>query len=139
MKIKIAVVGLNFGSCFARIYQKHPDVGEVGLCDSDQQRLKQVGDELKIAARHTDLSEVLDGDRYDAVHICTPFTTHASLCIRVMEAGKHCATAVPMGVTLEELRAVVAARKKSGVNYMMMETGAYTNITVSRLPTTSGG
>ncbi|MGD0094391.1 MAG: Gfo/Idh/MocA family oxidoreductase [Planctomycetota bacterium] len=127
-KVRIAVVGLNFGSCFASIYQAHPDVELVGLCDSNEERLREAGDRLRVQSRHADLAEVLAGDQYNAVHICTPFTTHAPLCIRVMKAGKHCASAVPMGMTLEELRSVAAAQKGARVNYMMMETGIYHHV-----------
>jgi predicted dehydrogenase len=37
--IRVAVVGLGFGVDFAPIYQCHPDVQSIGLCDSDQSKL----------------------------------------------------------------------------------------------------
>jgi predicted dehydrogenase len=126
-KVSIAVVGLNFGSSFAEIYKAHPDVEYVGICDSNEDRLRQVGDRLQIQSRHTNLAEVLKDERYNAVHICTPVNTHAALCCKVMLAGKHCASAVPMGMTLGELHSVIDAQRKSKMNYMMMETSIYTS------------
>ena len=124
-KVRVAVVGLNFGLHFAEIYKAHPDVELVGICDSNEVRLREVGERLQIQARHLDFAEVLADSRYNAVHICTPFTTHAPLCVKAMESGKHCASAVPMGITLDELRLVTETQKRTRLNYMMMETGIY--------------
>lgn len=51
---------------------------------------------------------------------------HARQAILTLESGVHCASAVPMGLTLDELCRVVAAERQSGRNYMMMESALYT-------------
>jgi predicted dehydrogenase len=51
---------------------------------------------------------------------------HAEQTIAVLGSGKHCACTVPMAVSLDDVRAIVAARRESGRNYMMMETAVYT-------------
>jgi predicted dehydrogenase len=55
---------------------------------------------------------------------CIPL--HAEQSVAVLESGKHCACTVPMATTIEGLRAIIAAQRKSGRNYMMMETAVYT-------------
>ena len=50
-KICIAVVGLHFGAEFVPIYQRHPEVGEVVLCDLDTRRLQEVGDRFGVVCR----------------------------------------------------------------------------------------
>ena len=35
-KLKIALIGLGFGGCFADIYHEHPDVGELVVFDTDK-------------------------------------------------------------------------------------------------------
>ncbi len=124
-QICVAVAGLGFGAEFVPLYQKHPDVREVVLCDSDAQRLHAAGDRFGVSRRFTDLNAVLDAPDIDAVHLLTPLLTHAALSVQVLGAGKHCACAVTMGVTLGELREVIAAQEASGKNYMMMETMVY--------------
>ena len=76
---------------------------------------------------HKDYPEVLVGDAYDAVYLGLPVEFHAKPTIEVLTAGKHCACAVPMAFTLEDLSAIVAAERRSGKNYMMMETNVYVN------------
>lgn len=125
-KISVAVIGLNFGQYFARIYAKHPNVKKVFIVEADKfwldKYLRENRDENTFVCT---FDEVLNNPEIDAVHICTGIPSHAEMSVAVLNAGKHCACAVPMGVTLEEIRAVVDATRKSGKNYMMMETMLY--------------
>ncbi|MCP4644095.1 MAG: gfo/Idh/MocA family oxidoreductase, partial [bacterium] len=55
----------------------------------------------------------------------TQIPDHAPQTIQVLDAGLHCACAIPMGVSMHELAAVLAAVKRSGCRYMMMEPNVY--------------
>lgn len=124
-KVRIAIAGLRFGASFIPIYLHHPDVEYVGIVDPDSETLKTQGDKYDVARRHTCLDEVIDSDEYDAVHLVTPIPLHAGQSVEVLKSGKHCACAVPMATSLEDLESIVAAQRKSGKNYMMMETAVY--------------
>ena len=119
------VVGLRFGADFAPIYARHPDVERVGLCDTDAAALDRVGDSLGIADRFGSLDEVIASGRYDAVHLTTPVPFHADQAVAALEAGLHCACAVPMATSIEDLRRIIGAQRAAGRNYMMMETMVY--------------
>jgi predicted dehydrogenase len=125
-KIRIAVVGLRFGGQFAPIYHAHPDVEYVAICDSNEELLNQYGDKFGFDRRYLNLDDILRSDEYDAVHIVSPIPMHAQHAVNVLNSGKHCACTVPMATTIEELKAIVAAQKRSKKNYMMMETAVYT-------------
>ncbi|MBO0810856.1 MAG: Gfo/Idh/MocA family oxidoreductase [Microlunatus sp.] len=124
-RIDIIVVGLGFGAAFAPIYLAHPWVGRVALVDSDPARLAQVADGLGVVDRYTDLDAVLTESGWDAVHLLTPVALHARQVQQVLDSGRHCASAVPMATSLDDLDALVAAVQRSGRNYMMMETARY--------------
>lgn len=125
-KINVAVVGLRFGGAFPPIYLKHPDVGRVAVCDSNPALLKDYASKYGIAETFTDVKALLRSPDLDAVHILTGIPNHAELSIAVLEAGKHCACTVPMATSIADIKAIIAAKKKSGRNYMMMETAVYT-------------
>ena len=125
-KIRVAVVGLHFGAAFVPIYQKHPDVKSVGICDLDEALLQKTGDRFGIAERFTSLEEILSSGSFDAVHLVSPVRFHAQQTLAVLEAGLHCACAVPMATTEDDLRAIIAAQRRTQKNYMMMETSLYT-------------
>ena len=69
---------------------------------------------------------ILADKKIDAVHLVTPIPLHAEQTVKVLEAGKHCACTVPMATSLEDIRRITDAVRKSGKNYMMMETSLYT-------------
>ena len=124
--IRIAVVGLHFGADFVPIYQQHPDVEQVGICDLDEALLNHVGDRFGIAARFTRLEEILASTAWDAVHLLTPVPLHVEQTVAILGSGKHCACAVPMATDLDDLKRIIASQRASGKNYMMMETAVYT-------------
>jgi predicted dehydrogenase len=124
--MRIAVVGLGFGADFAPIYQAHPDVTAVAICDPSESRLAEVGDKLGIAERFTSLEAIIADGTYDAVHLLSPVPFHVEQTLAVLGAGMHCACAVPMATSIEDLWRIIDAQQASGKNYMMMETCAYT-------------
>lgn len=125
-KIRIAVVGLGFGAEFVPIYQDHPDVESVAICDSNSERLEKVAGQFTIKQYFHDLEEVIQSDEFDAVHLVSGIPDHARQAVAVLTAGKHCACTVPMATNLADLKAIIAASRETGRNYMMMETAVYT-------------
>jgi predicted dehydrogenase len=125
-KLHVAVVGLRFGGCFPPIYLQHPDVDRVAICDAQEPLLHAYGDQFHIPERFARFEDVLAARDIDAVHLVTGIPAHAEMTLAVLRAGKHCACTVPMATSLADLRAIVAAQKASGKNYMMMETAVYT-------------
>ena len=126
-KLNVALVGLGFGGAFAAIYKEHPNVGEVTLCDTNPDRLKQTSDYIGGGVRCFDSYEaVLADPSIDAVHLVTPIPLHADQTVAALESGKHCDCTVPMATSLDDIRRIVKAKRKSGKNYMMMETTLYT-------------
>jgi len=128
--ISIAIVGLNFGARWVPHYLAHPDVGRVVLCEPSAEVLNRVADAAGIEERHAALQTVLDDDTIDAVHLLTPLPLHAQQTIATMSAGKHCAVAVLPSLDIADLAEIVRLQKLTGKNYMMMETGAYTDAVI---------
>ncbi|MBE5940842.1 MAG: Gfo/Idh/MocA family oxidoreductase [Lachnospiraceae bacterium] len=125
-KIKVAVVGLGFGGCFAEIYKEHPNVSEVVLYDTDKKREEEFKKRLGITENYDTFEDILKDESIDAVHLVTPIPCHGKQSVDVLNAGKHCACTVPMATTLEDIQAIVDAKRRSGKNYMLMETTLYT-------------
>jgi predicted dehydrogenase len=125
-KLKVALVGVGFGAEFAPIYNAHPDVEWVALTDTNSEKLAAACSRFGIEKTYPTLEAILADPEVEAVHLVTPIPLHAGQAVKVLEAGKHCACTVPMATSFDDIRRIVAAQKKSGKNYMMMETAAYT-------------
>jgi len=126
MKINVAVAGLGFGSSFAKIFHAHPNVGMVGLFDPDKEVMEKTASELDDVKIYNSFQDILNDSQIDAVHIVSPIPLHEEQTIATLNAGKHCACTVPMAISLEGIRKIVEAKRRSGKNYMMMETTLYT-------------
>jgi predicted dehydrogenase len=124
-KVNMAIVGLGFGSEFIPIYQNHPDVHLVAICQRTKDKLDKMGDTFGVEKRYTEFEELIKDKDIDAIHINTPIHNHAPHSIAGLKAGKHVACTVPMATTVDECKKIAEAQKASGKNYMMMETTVY--------------
>jgi len=125
-QLHVAVVGLGFGAEFVPIYLDHPDVAAVTICDQDEARLRAISARFGRVRGAARFEDVIGAGDIDAVHLVTGIPDHAWQAMAVLDAGKHCACTVPMATRIEDLRGIVAAQRRSGRNYMMMETAVYT-------------
>lgn len=91
------------------------------LCDIDPVYAAPVFDAWPDARRYRDFREMLDaeGDRIDAVYIGTPDHTHAIVALEALKRKKHVLCVKPLGRTVEETRAMVAAAQRAGVATQM--------------------
>lgn len=125
-QLNVALVGLGFGGAFVPIYRDHPLVGTIGIFDTDTQLMETFAREHGIVKTYSSFEEILCDKALDAVHLVTPIPLHAQQTTAVLNSGKHCACTVPMATSLEDIRMIMDAVKRSGRNYMMMETTLYT-------------
>ena len=121
----IAIVGLRFGSIFAELYQLHPDVASIVLCDTDPQAAAELSVRLGGVRILPSFAAVLADPSIAAVHLATPIPLHVDQSVAALAAGKHVACAVPAATDLEGCQRLVAAERASGKRYLMAETQAF--------------
>jgi len=61
----------------------------------------------------------------DLVYICTPWSLHTAMSVYAMECGKHVATEVPAGKTLDECWQLVETSERTRKHCMMLENCCY--------------
>ncbi len=123
--VRVAIIGLGFGAEFIPIYQRHPQATMYAICQRNEAKLKEVGDQFGVEVRYADYDDVLADDSVDFVHINTPIPDHAPMTIAALKAGKHVMCTVPMATSIEECRQIVELVKETGLKYMMAETVVY--------------
>jgi predicted dehydrogenase len=67
------------------------------------------------AGRSDDLPSLLDGDRVDVLHVCTPNDVHASQSLAAIERGVHVICEKPLAISSEECAELVAAAEERGI------------------------
>lgn len=124
--LRISIIGAGqFAQCFIPLYQAHPLVGEVSLCDELPERLAAEASRFGISRVFASYDEVLSARDIDAVALFTQRWSHAPMALRALGAGKHVYSAVPAATNLDELHQLVEAVTRTGLVYMMGETSLY--------------
>lgn len=125
MGIRLGIVGMGaFAQHFITLFNAHPDVDQVTLCDLDAEKLRTNATKHDIAQTSPSLDDLCHTDT-DAIALFTQNWPHGPQAAQALRAGKHVYSAVPPGISLEELRAIANAVKETGNIFMLGETSYY--------------
>lgn len=126
MTIRLGIVGCgSFARNFIPLFRAHPLVSSVVLCDIDADKLAAATQSYGIAETSASLDELCSDASVDAVALFTQNWLHAPQAVTALGAGKHVYSAVPTGITQQEVIGLVAAAQASGRVYMLGETSYY--------------
>ncbi|MEU3522533.1 Gfo/Idh/MocA family oxidoreductase [Streptomyces sp. NPDC038707] len=131
MTFSLGIVGAGqFSGQFAALFHAHPGVRDVYVTDVLPERAERLVAAQGLAGTFPSYAAMLESPRVDAVAVFTQRWTHGPLVMQGLNAGKHVYSAVPMAVTAEEVAAIVATVRTTGLTYMMGETSHYHPATV---------
>lgn len=122
-KIRIGIVGGGFGASF--FWHQHPNCIVEAVSDLQEERKKTLMEVYQCSKSYNSLEELVKDDLLDAVGVFTDAPSHGRHIVEVLKHGKHCITAVPMSMTLEDLSLVKEWKEKTGLKVMMAETSMY--------------
>jgi len=122
-KVRIGVVGGGFGSHFQ--WHLHPNCKVAAVCDIRPDRLQTLSEVYHCDKTYKNFREMLTNRELDAVAVFTPLPLHVWMATEAMKTGKHVISAVPAGMTVEELEQLLETVKSTGMKYMMAETSYY--------------
>lgn len=84
------------------------------VCDIDKGHAERLLARFGLAVPvYTDLAALLDRERLDVLHICTPHHLHASMCCAALSRGANVLCEKPLGISQADLDAVLAAERNS--------------------------
>ncbi len=84
------------------------------LCDIDQSHAVTAAEKFSLDTKiYTDYIGMLDTERPDSVHICTPHYLHAEMCIEALKRNINVLCEKPLCTSRGELDAVSEAAKRS--------------------------
>lgn len=106
--MKGAIVGLGvIGNVHKELLQKL-GITLCAVCDKDTRRMDGV-----VATKYVDYVQMLDNERPDVVHICTPHYLHADMIIEALSRDINVLCEKPLCIRLEDVERILNAEKKS--------------------------
>src|SRR5579859_1392327 len=113
--IKLGILGAGgFARAFTPLFRAHPQVRAVSMAEVLPERLREEAKLAGIAETYASLDELLASD-CDAVAIFTQRWMHGPQAIAALKAGKHVYSAVPAGVTVDEIGELVETVRRTGL------------------------
>jgi predicted dehydrogenase len=123
---RIGLIGYGYwGPNLLRNYMDLPTADVKWVCDSREDRLEKAATRYPSVKTTTDARAVLDDPDVDAVLIATPISTHHSLAMEALAAGKHVFVEKPMATTVAECDEMCEAAEARGLTLMVGHTFVY--------------
>lgn len=115
MSYRAAVVGCgNAGSVHAEVLEANPRTELVGVCDPDPDHRANFENRFSVSA-YVSTDDLLAEQDPDAVHICSPVQSHASIAVDVIESGYPVLVEKPLADSVEAVEEIIEARDEAGV------------------------
>lgn len=120
--VRFAVVGLGHIAQAAVLpafaHARNADL--VALVSEDPQKLKQLGNRYKVAARYSpvQLEECIREEGIEAVYLAVPNALHREYATRVATAGAHILCEKPLATTAEECLKIIDSAAEHRVHLM---------------------
>lgn len=113
--MKVGVVGCGgIAPLHLKAYQRLKDVEVVGLCDLNQDRVKNLATEFQIENTYKDYWDMFEKEKPDLVDICTPVSTHARIVCDAAKAVPAILVEKPMALNVSECDEIAREVKKRG-------------------------
>ncbi|MDZ5810250.1 Gfo/Idh/MocA family oxidoreductase [Halorubrum sp. AD140] len=128
MTLRSAVVGAGVVSeRHLTGLDRNPRTELVAVCDLDADRADEKALGYGIKA-YTDLAEMLERERLDWVHVCTPVGTHVPLALQAIEAGVPVLIEKPVAETVAEVEELAAASREAGVTVSVVHNHVFSPV-----------
>ncbi|OPH56418.1 dehydrogenase [Paenibacillus ferrarius] len=117
-KLKVGMISFAHGHAFSYFHALHslPEVELVGIADPLKSRVDTLLNQYPLSY-YEDYRELLAAD-IDAVVICSENVYHAEITIEAAKRGKHILCEKPLGITTDEMQAMLSACQENNVQLM---------------------
>ena len=113
--LRVGLIGLGYwGPNHARVLSELPETELVVAADVSDKALQFVRGRYPGVRTTLDPSEVIEAPDIDAVVIATPTSSHHSLTLAALEAGKHVLCEKPLATSTAECDELIAAAERTG-------------------------
>ncbi len=132
--VRMGFVGVgNQGTGHVRNFARIPNVEIKAICDktpdhaerSRKWLVENGHPEPRVYTGAEDYLRLAGEEDLDVIFTATPWELHAPVLRAALENGKHGATEVPLGVSIDELWELVELSERTGLHCVMMENCCY--------------
>jgi predicted dehydrogenase len=108
---RAAVVGTGFIAHVHANALQAIGVEVAAVCGRTRERAEAFG----VGRAYDELDHLLEHERIDVLHVCTPNASHAAQALAAIERGFHVVCEKPLAISRDESRAMVDAAEERGI------------------------
>jgi predicted dehydrogenase len=115
-KTKVGVIGTGFmGRVHIESLRRIGGIEVVGLAGSSQEKARAFADEVGVDEATGDYRKLLANPEIEAIHICSPNSTHYEMTMESLKAGKHVLCEKPLADTVKEANEMISLATKANL------------------------
>jgi len=121
MTLSIGIIGTGrMGERHALAYEKISNANLIGFADIIPEKSQKLAEQF--GKKNYSVDEILNDKNINAIHICTPNSSHFKTTLKAIRSGKHVLVEKPMALTIEDCEIMISEAKKFNVNLMIGHT-----------------
>ena len=117
-KLKVAVIGCGgiANGKHMPALSKLDSIEMTAFCDIIIERAEEAAKKYGVvgAASYKDYKEMLQKEKPDVVHVCTPNRSHSEITVAALESGAHVMCEKPMAINPAEAQKMLDAARRTG-------------------------
>ena len=117
--IKLGVIGLGVGKLHMQGIVRGGKAEIAAICDTNEELLKKVAEEFRVANYSTDYREMLKDETIDGILVTTPDHVHLEQVCAALRAGKHVLCEKPLALHMDECREMMKVAEETGKIFMV--------------------
>lgn len=137
--MKVAVIGCGgISKLHLKALDENPYAEIVAVADIKPERADQKAAEYG-AKPYYDFYELLENEKLDCIHICTPHYLHTTMALKALSKGINVLTEKPCSVSSDEVDSLRCAQKESGKHLGICFQNRYNNCVMQVKELINGG
>ncbi len=113
--LRVAIIGAGLMGYWHGRAARRLGAQIMGIVDPDAERAKTLARALRVDTTAAGATDLLQAGRIDAVHICSPLSSHGALARRAIESGIHAFVEKPLAESAEETERLFDLARGNGV------------------------
>lgn len=120
-KFKVALVGTGSIAQIAHLpnWSKMDDVELVAICDVDRGKAASITDKFNVPRWYSVLDDMLNREKLDGLHICTPSLHHYPMALLALSKGVNILVEKPVALNSKETEKLNNQAKKNNLTLMV--------------------
>lgn len=117
-KIRVAVVGGNFGETHILGFQHCPEIEVIAICRRQRDLAIQLAQRYQIQSFYTDFDQMIQSKEIDVVSLAVPNYLHYPMSLKALDRYKHVVCEKPLALDLKQAMEMASKAEDRGLIHM---------------------